>query len=386
MGATNNNISLKELEVFFKNNGIETQSLIYTYEQQFNSVFWKKYFVKSATPVPLQSDGTGLFQMASMSTTPDILFQPRTDWSEMEESPKDGFNTYQGSIAAYGRKYKWTPKQLSDFERALKAAGGNTVVEAAYMKKVFDLMKGAHATVSNLSAQILSKGQYISVNEKGFKTQGKAEVPTARIIKAGAKVWSDATADIIGKMQATEKALRDATGYTGMLSWKMNKTTFNYVMNNTAVQGFLKGYNAAKIGLISSSDMPAIIGTVQNYNEWVGAISLDYLSVIEIVEESQTNLTGQLVKTVVHGWEDGRAVLSPMGLQGEIKYAAIEELNWIDPIMCQLAYSEGGLFSIANYKINSGAFSDYHTQMYLHLAPALAVFDKMYIVDTKTAD
>ena len=29
-----------------------------------------------------------------------------------------------------------------------------------------------------------------------------------------------------------------------LLSWKMNRTRFNYVMNNTKVQNYLKGYLA----------------------------------------------------------------------------------------------------------------------------------------------
>lgn len=384
MATSNNNISAKELEVFFKNNGVETQSLIYAWEAEHNSQWWKTQFLKADAPIPL-TNGKGLFQMASMATTADVLFDPRASWSEAEESPKEGFNTYQGSIGQYSKKLSWKAQELAEFDRILKAAGGSNVVEMAYMKKVSELLGGAHATISNVSAQLLSKGQFISVNERGFKNQGKADLPAAAFKKAGSVLWANAASDIVAKMQLEEKALRDRTGYKGALSWKMDKTTFNYVMQNTKVQGYLKGFIASKHSLLAA-DVPAVLGTVDSYNAWVNAVAMDNLSIIEIVEEEQTNRTGQLTKSTVHGWEAGRAVLSPMDYQGVIQYAAVEELNWINPMMCQLAYAENGLISIASYKILEGAYDTYISNFYLHFAPALSVFDKMTIVDTTTID
>lgn len=387
MATTQNNISVKALHDLFVNDGVATQSMINTaFDPLFNSMAWKKYFVKANMPTPVTGDGAALFQMASMTTTPDTMLNPRSSWSDMDELNKDGFKTYSGSIHQYGRKIKWTPQQLAEFERIAKAVGGNETVVTAYMKKTLDLIKGAHATVSNLSFQLLSKGQFESVNSVGFKTQGKADIPTERIVKAGAKVWSDPSSDIIGKMQLEEADLRNDTQYDGALSWKMDRTTFNYVMANTAVKSLMTSYVGYKVGMTTVSGLPPVLGTVEQYNEWVSLLTLPNLSPIEIVEESQTNMSGQTTKTVVHGWDTGNAVLSPAGIQGEIKYAAIEELDWIDAELCQVAVAEGGLFSLANYKIREGKYSILNTEMFVHLAPALAVFDKMTIVDTTTAD
>ena len=386
MATTQNNISLKELEVFFKNGGLNTQSLVYNYDKLFNNTLWKRYFVKAATPTPLDSEGKGLWQMSSFVDSASVMPKPRASWSEMDEINKDGFTTYQGSNGQYGLKHKWTPEQLSDFERAVLAAGSNDVIERAYMKKPLDLIKGAHALTTNLSMQLMSKGQFITVNGRGFKNQGKAEIPSTRFTTCGDKIWSDVTADIITAMQSKEKTLRDATGYEGPLSWKMNRTRFNYVMNNTKVQNYLKGYLAGRMNLLTTDAVPYTLGTLASYNAWVSEIAMEYLSPIEIIEEQQIQMDGQLTKTAVSGWESKAAVLSPMGLQGEIKYSAIEELKWINSEMCQVAYTEGGLFALANYKVLRGEFADYHTNLYMHLAPALSVFDKMIIVDTTDAD
>lgn len=387
MATTQNNISIKSLEDFFKNNGVATQSLINTaFDPIFNSLWWKTKFMKANMPTPVNGEGAALFQMSSLTTTPDTMLNPRSSWTEMDELSKDGFSTYTGSIHQYGRKIKWTPQQLAEFDKISRAAGGNETVVTAYMKKTLDLLRGAHATVTNLSAQLLSKGQFQSVNTVGFKTEGKADIPTTRFKKAGAKIWSDASSDIIGKMQTEEKALRDATGYAGALSWKMDRTTFNYVMANTAVKSLMTAYVGYRVGMTTVSGLPSVVGTIEQFNEWASLLQLPYISPIEIVEESQTLQSGQTVKSVVSGWDTGNAVLSPLGFQGEIKYAAIEELNWIDTDLCQVAVAEGGLFSLANYKINEGKFSILNTEMFVHLAPALSVFDKMTIVDTTTAD
>ena len=109
MATTQNNISLKELEVFFKNGGLNTQSLVYTYDKLFNNTLWKRYFVKSATPTPLDSEGKGLWQMSSFVDSASVMPKPRASWSEMDEINKDGFTTYQGSNGQYGLKHKWTP-------------------------------------------------------------------------------------------------------------------------------------------------------------------------------------------------------------------------------------------------------------------------------------
>ena len=385
MGATQNNISLKELEVFFRNGGLNTQSLVYSYDKLFNDQLWKKYFVKAATPTPLDAEGKGHWSMTSFVETASVMPKPRASWSEMDELDKGGFTTYTGSNGQYGLKHKWTPEQLADFQRAVVAAGSNDVIERAYMKKPLELLKGAHALTTNLSMQLMSKGQFITVNDRGWKNQGKAEIPTAYFKTCGDKIWSDTSADIILAMQTIEKSLRDATGYEGGLSWKMDRTRAGHVLANTKVQNYLKGYLAGRMNLLTTDAVPYTLGTVAAYNAWVAEIALPNLSPIEVIEEQQVSKDG-IVKTNVHGWESKNAVLSPMGLQGEIKYSAIEELNWIDTEMAQVAYTEGGLFALANYKVKNPPYADYHTNLYMHLAPALSVFDKMMIVDTTDAD
>ena len=224
-------ISLKEFYELFKTGGTKTQTMINTlFDARYNSVFWKKYFDKATMPLTINPDGTAMFQQIAMTTSADTMLKPRASFSEVDKITRDGFAMYQGSAAQYGLKQEWTSQELAGFAKIVEASGNNEAVFAAYMKETKKLVGGAHALISNLSAQLTSTGQYTSVNDRGFTTEGKAFIPTARFKTAGSVVWSNASADIIGKMQTEEKALRDATGYTGALSWKMDRTTFNYLM------------------------------------------------------------------------------------------------------------------------------------------------------------
>lgn len=383
------NLDIKVLNDLFTEGGNDLQILIdNALQEKYNTLWWKKYFTPADMPTPVSADDRALFAQVSMTTAPDVMLMPRAAWTPPKPSSKEGFNYYEGSLANYGRSYSFTAQEVAFFQKMLERANGSAFVAEKYMKKADQLIKGAHATVSNLSAQLLSKGQYIfaASSGSGFSTNGKANIPAARFKKAGAKVWSDVASGIISKMQTEEKALRDATGYAGPLSWKMDRTTFNYVMANTEVKTMMKEYIASRVGLAAVTGLPAVVGTVESYNEWVSILQMPNLSIIEIVEESQQTEYANAVKTTVNGWLSKNAVLSPLGLQGEIKWADVEEYKYMAGINKQFAYIEGGIFAMMNWKNDANRAPEWIAEILAFVAPTLSVFDTMTIVDTLTAD
>jgi len=289
---------------------------------------------------------------------------------------------YTGTIGDFGRSFSITPEEEEYYEQMLAMSGGDVNVLTQYVTNINDLVKGANATISNLSAQLLSKGQMISANLTGFKFQGIADIPSTRFKTSGTKVWSDISSDILGKMQTEEEDLRLATGYTGALSWKMDLTTFKNIQLNTEVRSQVGSYlNYNNIIFTTNS-----IVTLDAFNAW--SQQLGNLSMIELVEEKQMLNGGQTpYYTTTRGWEVGNAVLSPMGQQGVIKYSNINELAKLSQFANkQVAYLEDGLFGIMNWINDTGRSPVRTTELLIAIAPALSVFRTMTIVDTTTAD
>ena len=381
------NLDIKVFEDLFKENGSNLQILIDSALQaKYNTLWWKTMFTPADMPTPINADDKALFSQISMTESRDTMLLPRAAWQPPKPTSKDGFNSYEGVLANYGRGYSFTAQELAFFQKMLERTNGSQFVATAYMKKADQLIRGAHATVTNLAAQLLSKGSYTSPNATGHTTMGKANIPTARFTTAGTTIWSNAAAPIIATMQAREKTLRDATGYAGALSWKMDRTTFNYFINNTEVKALMKLYVASKVNLPTVTGLPNMVGTIETYNAWVSTLQMPDISPIEIVEESQILQENQVVKSVVSGWESKYAVLSPIGIQGEIKWADIEEYKYMAGINKQFAYLEGGIFAMMNWKNDSNRTPEWIAEILAFIAPTLSVFDTMIYVDTTVTD
>ena len=381
MPAFNKNMSI--LESFFEKGGTATHTLVNTvFADMYKEAFWKRYFEKDDMPTPTNSKGVGIFEVTEVITESAPMLDPRARWSAPAERTKGGFASYTGSIGNFGLSNSITPEEEEYYEKMLAVVGGDQNVLTQYVKSLDGLIKGANATFSNLSAQLLSKGQMISLND-GFKFKGIADIPTSRFKNAGAKVWSDVASDILTKMQTEEDALRLATGYTGTLSWKMDKTTFRNIQLNTAVRSQVGSYlNYNNIIFTTNS-----VVTLDAFNNW--AQEMGELSIIEIVDEKQMLNNGLTSSyTVVRGWEVGNAVLSPIGKQGVIKYSDVDELARLakSPNK-QVGYLDNGLMGIMNWIKNTDGRSPVKiTELLVAIAPALTVFNTMTIVDTTTAD
>lgn len=380
-------VDVKEFDDLFKNGNNDLQVIIdNALVPRYNSMLWRRYFTKSDMPTPVNEKGVALFEQISIVGKPDTLMLPRAAWTPPAEASMEGFNSYSGSLANYGFANTITGQERDYYAKMLQRVGGNETVLGTYMRSLDRLVKGGHATLTNLCFQLLSKGQYVTPNTTGFSANGKANIPAARFKTAGTYVWSNADADILGKMADEEKALRDATGYAGALSWKMDRTTFNNLMNNTAIKALMKAFVASNAGLLTTTDIPAIVGTLTTYNNWVSELMLPNISPIEIIEETQVLQENTYYKSNVSGWETGNAVLSPVGVQGEIKYADLDELKVLSSVPDrQMAYLEGGIFGIMNW-IDMGRSPKWISEILGFFAPALSVFDVMTIVDTTTAD
>lgn len=375
--------SINVLDDLFKNNLDNTQVLVdNVFADMYNEAFWKRYFDRDGMPTPTDTNGVAMFRSLELTGQSAPMLKPRARWSPPDEHTKGGFSWYSGSIGDFGDSFSITPQQREAYEKMLKQFNGNVTILKQYITSMDDLIKGANATISNLSAQLLSKGQMISVNA-GFTFEGKADIPTTRFKTSGAKIWSDISSDILGKMQTEEADLRLATGFAGVLTWKMDKATFKNLQLNTAIRSQVGSYLNYNGVLFSTNS----VVTLDAYNAWVSQ-NAGYYSIIELVEEKQMLNDGLTpFYRTVNGWETGNAVLSPSGKQGVIKYSDVEELAQMAAIPNrQIAYMNDGLFGIMNWIHGADRTPKWITELLIAIAPALSVFKTMTIVDTTTAD
>lgn len=346
----------------------------------YQEAWWRTAYVKASMPTPLNAYGAGTLTAAELVKKSAPMALPRAKWSPPAEGGRDGFETYTDSIWDYGYSFSTSAQQRDYYSKMLDKFNGNTTILSNYITETSDLVKGINAALTYNGASLLSQGFYVSPNE-GFKARGKARIPLDRFKKAGAKVWADKTADIIGKMQMEVKDLRDKTQFEGALSFKMTKTDFANVQTNEKVREQVGNYILSMGNVFSTNS----IVTVERFNEYIRELG-QYTFIIEIIEEKQVLQDGTINRKDVRGWKEGNVVLSPVGMQGTIEYADVDELAILAAIPNrQVAYMEGGLFGIMNW-ISEGRSPVWITEILGTFAPALTVFNHITIIDTKTAD
>lgn len=369
--------TVKGFDEYFMSNGKETQLLANSaLSVPFENMWWKKYWVQANSPTPINADGIGIFQAKEFMNQESGYLDPRSPFSPPAEGESKGFDYYTGSLGDFGFSTKTTSQQRLYLEKMLSEFKGDENVVRKFINEQFSLVRRAHKTITYLGAGLLSDGQVTLKGKDGFEYSTFAKVPAWARQKALGKIWSDKTALILEDMQQTEITLRNKTGYEGILSWKMDRETFGHIQKNADAREQIGAY----VNLAGQQFTTNSIVTLDKFNDWVREAGSS-MSIIEIVEEVQDAGNNIINRAAIEGWKKGRAVLSPMGLQGVIEYANVQELSVMEDTDRQIAYLENGLFGIMNWKTGDRT-KVYIQELLATFAPTLSVFNHMIIKDT----
>lgn len=373
--------SVSTFDKFYTGDNNEMQVMVDTaFADLYKEAWWRTAYTKADMPTPIDAYGRAKFTVAEIVTTSAPMALPRAKWTPPAEGNHEGFDTYSDSLWDYGYSFSTSAQQRDYYSKMLDKFNGNTTILSKYISSTSDLVKGINATLTYTGASLLSQGYYVTPNE-GLKATGRAKIPADRFKKAGAKTWDDPSADILTKMQMEVKEFRDKTQFQGALSFKMDKTTFGYLQTNTKIREQVGNY-IISLGNVFSTNS---IVTVERFNQYIAELG-QYTFVVELVEEKQLLLDGTINRKDVRGWKVGNVVLSPIGMQGTIEYADVDEIAILANVPNrQVAYMEGGLFGIMNW-ISEGRSPVWITEILGTFAPALSVFNHITIIDTKTAD
>lgn len=370
-----------------------------------NSFFWQEHFTVEGNEYDidlsdLKKNPAWTVNQKTIRNVP--MADAMAPLSETAQLDNEGWEAKTGSIYQYGKglfETSMSKRELQARLQELNVTDQNLVT--GFVRGVADLIKSHNYRLSHMAAQVLSLGgAYTNANTMGFsgvKTIQTAYIPTANFKKAGTKVWTDPTCDIPSQMQKIEydfkvaNNIAEGTPFVWNIPYDM---VVNVLLKNSffvaEVNRFIRLYAPDKVVIINNGSN-TLDTNVITWEQLVAysRSSVSKISPIMVVKESQTvqNIT---TTTTVKGWNQGRAVLRPLGNAGVIVHAKTADVQLmqsgeINPaIQFSLAKVQNFLYVI-NKVTPNGMLKSYHTDVIGRYAPVLDESTYHVVVDTTTA-
>lgn len=326
--------------------------------------------------------------------------------SEVAQLDGEGYTEKTGSIYQWGKGlYDTSMSKLELVARLRELGNVDADLLDGYVRGVADLTNTHMYTLSNLSAQAISKGgAYNNAAIKGFSAisvNQEAYVPQANFKKAGAKVWTDANCDIPSQMQKIEYDFKLANNidsdaafvwqipYNMVLTVLMKNKFFKEEVNR-----YIRFYAKDKVVIVNNgtTSLDTDVITQEDLINYSRS-EISKIAPIIVVKEEQVVQDIKTIRTV-NGWDAGKAVLRPVGNGG--KCGVIVHSNVADVEMIRSGELNNSVTANAskvlnflyllNEVSNDGKYKKYATKVIGRYAPVLTEAMQHVVVDTTTAD
>ena len=374
-----------------------------------NSKFWQEHFDVEGNEYDidlgdLQKNPAWTVRMKNNRPVPTA--DAMAPFSEVAQLDGEGWNEKTGSIFQFGKGlYETSQSKLELKARLQELSGTDQNLLTGYVRGVADLINTHNNTLSNLAAQVLSKGgAYNNSGIKGFAAINVAQsayIPTANFKTAGTKIWTAADCDIPSQMQKIEYDFKEAnnidqsTPFVWCLPYDM---IVNVLLQNQyflkEVNRYIRMYAPDKVVIVQSGSTNLDTSFISM--EQLIAYSrstISKISPIMVVREEQ-RVQDITTITTVNGWSTGKAVLRPLGGNGKagvIVHAKVADVEMIktgeynDLITVNTAKTLGFLY-VLNMVSPQGQLKKYLTKVIGRYAPVLNEANQHVVVDTTTAD
>jgi len=381
-----------------------------------NAFFWQEHFRVEGNEYDIDKSNLKknpawtVRQRVARTVPMADAMAPLTETMQLDA---EGFEEKTGSIYQYGKGLFETSMSKEELKARLQELGPDQSLVEGFVRGVADLVKTHNLRVSNMAAMTLSRGgQYgntiaiTNVAGGTATTQGfsgvvadqSAYIPITNYKKAGAKVWTDTTANIPEQMHKIEydfkqaNQLPDSMSFEWDIPWDMLVTV---LIKNPAFIKEVNRYLALgapdKVIIVNNGTSTTNVDSITvdqliAYSRW----ELSKIAPIRIVREQQT-VQGITTYTTVKGWKQGVAVLRPLGYAGVLVHAKVADVELMRSgevnkgIDFSLAKVQGFL-NVINKVTPNGMLKSYHTDVIGRYATVLD--ESMYhvVVDTTTAD
>lgn len=349
-----------------------------------NYDFWKSQFEVDPKIIERGSDGVALFMAKLIDRTPGRLLDMRAPLGDANQADKSGIEAWTGPIPDFiAAGYVETALEREHKKRMFdELFGRDSELLLAYANDIQKMLDGANQTMSNMAAQMLSKGEIIYDAGRGIKGNVlKAPVPEANRRKAGAVAWSDTTnCKLIDQLAEIETKFRMDNGLEGAaLKWQIPFEMYrNIFLKNAQVIEYIKNWRKANDkGWAESMPINSrMFEEVFSDNE--------LFSPIEIIREKQRD-----VERTISGWKTGTAVLRPEGYAGSVKRADVLDIKLhkdYGSTSIEKVFADRDIFTIINTTLDNGNFKEWHTDLVVAAVPVLEEWTNHLLVDTTTAD
>ena len=161
-----------------------------------NHNFWRQKFTVDPNITPTAADGTATFTSKLRKPESGSLLHWRSPMGDTIVRDKQGVAYYTGIIGDFisdGFREQAMEREYKE-QQFIENFGNDAMIIAQFANEVQALVDSADQTLSNMGAQLMSKG-HIYYNY-GLGLQGglyKAEIPAENFITAGEKVWAAQT-------------------------------------------------------------------------------------------------------------------------------------------------------------------------------------------------
>lgn len=377
-------------------------------EVEANSFYWQEAFTVEGSEYDIDLSDTTKNPAWTVRQRIDRVV-PMADamapLSETAQLDNEGWVEKTGSIYQFGKGLFETSMSKLELQarlREMNPEDSNMLV--GYVRGVADLVRSHNYRLSYMAAQANSMGgAYNNDSTLGFSgvfVIQDAYIPQSNFKTAGEKVWADEDADIPTYMADIEAKFRDERhlGDEFVFQWDI---PYDMLVNVLLKNKYFIAEVNKWIGMYGTSNNRVVIirpdGTPSNEVSitWEDVVAysrsaISRISPISVVKQSAT-VQDITTTTTVKGWEEGRAVLRPLGKAGVIVHAKTADVQ----LMQSGEVNNGVQVSVAKvqnflYVINkvapNGYLKSYHTDVIGRYAPVLNESVYHVVVDTTTAD
>lgn len=396
------------------------QQLVDSIELDENANFWTEHFQVEGNEYDIDISDTKKNPAWTVRQR-DIRVVPMADpmapLSETMQLDQEGYSEKTGSIYGYGKGlFETSMSKLELQARLAQMSPGDRSLVTAMQRGVADLIKTHNLRLSNMAAMTLSyggayntitaqnivpAGQNPTITSQGFSgvtVNQPAYIPLANYKRAGAKVWTDATADIPSQMQKIEYDFKVANNLDESTPFEWDipyDIVVNILLKNSffiaEVNRYIRLEAPDKVVIINSGGSTLDSSTI-TWQQLVAYTrsSISKISPIRIVREQQT-VQGITTYYTVRGWKPNTVVLRPLGRAGVVVHALPEwvKLMRSGEVNNNVQYSIAkwnNLIYIINKIVPNGMLKSYHTDALGRYATVLDESQYHVCVDISTAD
>ena len=375
----------------WKDKAVVTKILNDPYLIRSNHTFWRDFFDIDPNITETNAEGEAVYTSRMRRLETGYLMDMRAPLGDSVPEDLKGMEAYQGTIQEFISKGYIETAETRDYKRRLFAEIGDAALVQRFVENVVQpRIDSANQTLSNMSAQLISKGNIIY--DKGVGMKGsitKAAIPSENFLTAGESVWSDEDAQLLDIMRTQQEKAYELAGVEFAGQWLITRKMFeNVFLKNKQVIQFIKDsylMESGQIGIGTTNLTPLVVNE-ENFNKYIGKVQ--GLAPIVIVDEKQKDI----VYGTVNGWKEGVAVFCPAGKLGLIRRTTIADTRlfsgeYTNPnVQFVFGTALDGCAFLRNSIVPNGVLKEWHSDLVLAATPSLEEFLYHFIIDTTTAD